>query len=85
MGSTPGPAGGSHALSCFFSTMDVNELILAVSTQEPLKSWSETRRHWQRHPRVTVSLIPLHLRAKVEKFQNKQRALFLEEICYPQK
>lgn len=75
--------GARNFLSCFFSTMDLKcpppRHEHPESRERPV-----TRKHWQRHPRITVSLIPCHLQVEV-KFQNKQRALFLEEMCYTQK
>lgn len=58
--------------------------MLSVSIQNPLKSLSMTRKHLQCHHRIIASLFPPQLQVEV-KFQNKQRAVFLEEICYPQK
>lgn len=43
-----------------------------------------TGKHCSVAPELQSALFP-SLQVKVKTFPNKQRALFLEEICYPQK
>lgn len=73
--------GARNFLSCFFSTMDLK---WTTPRRAHPESREESVTRNPRHPTTTVSLMPCHLQVEV-KFQNKQRALFLEEMCYTQK